>query len=670
MRFHPAFCNPQFLTISQLTGGDVTEALNLIFQGGDLSEQASQQLQPQGPAPDFVDPGYGGGYPNEQSIPIESGLINDKLPPPTYQDENPPPVPPRQNRPVHIEDIQYQSQSPVSTSDSSYLKEHENYRYQYQTQQPKHTPEPEYSIYDDPTKYQRPEDVPPLLMPVRNGVLESYLNPFLTILHEIPAFRKAIYHHQFETLGFHPRWYKGELVNVPDGTTIKVKDGETHDLRFLLEVQRIFGFLDGDSQRFFSSINNFIRSFPNFAKKEFAAIDNIYDAYSVFYKVLCSQLGTTGVENSLSFFESKLEDGTTENREFGMFHVEAEELKGDLYSTLHNILWGDDLENQQVLSQLSDVMTMSFEPSYDESIISKGVIISETFYPQIYTSEFEEEITQLLKERHEIDLERRKISKELMNLRAYNGKHVSAILSTSIEFIASELEDSAEDVKLAAALEDLRSIKVNNNEKVIDLTEQQNLLLDKKAEINPYDVNVILERHGKVPEPYLLIGAIVSNNEFYFLRKLQEDLIDMGENNEQWVRIVYEPKSGNDLRCSVSDFEDVARVVHATTQGQYETSMVLIYVKESTWKTQVEYEVPQAVQNFISKDRLELERSLEVLASSTDGEISEDDADVDEDNALHVIKKSEERQDEQGGVSLKSSDDDIDEDKENSVPSE
>ncbi len=643
------------------TGGDVNEALNLIFQGADFS-QGQELLQQDAQLPDYVDPGYNYQVDEKRSIPIESGLINDKIQPPSYeQEENPPPVPPRQNRPIHIEDIQHRSQSEVSLSDSGYLPDSETYKYQQQLQV-----EPEYSIYEDLTKYQKPDDAPSLLMPVRNGVLESYLNPFLTVLHSIPAFRKAVYNQTFETLGFHPRWYKGEPVNVPDGTSIKVKNGETHDLKFLLEVQRIFAFLDGDSGRYFASMNNFIRSFPKIAQKKFGSIDNIYEAYAVFYNVLASQLDVSGSGNALSFFESELEDLADANKKFGMFHVEAEELKGDLYSTLHSILWGDDLDNQQFLSKLSDVMTMSFEPSYDETIISKGVLISEKFYPQIYTTDFKETISELLEERNSFDKKKRLISRELLNLRAFNGKHVSSILSTSIEFLTSELKNlNEEDKELADAVKDLESIKADNHEKIISLTDKQNTLQDEKAKINPYDVNAIFKRHGSVPEPYLLTGVILSNNEFYFLRKVKEDLIDLEQNQNQWIRVLYEPKYGNDLRCSVSSFEEVQRVVHATTQGQYETSLVLIYVKESTWTTEVEYEVPESVTNFIAKDKLELEKSLELLASSTDEELSDEEGDEEEDG--NGMEQSAGVTNQEGEISLKGNDENS-EDKENAPP--
>lgn len=557
-------------------------------------------------------------------------MIDDKLPPPpSYQDENPPPVPPRQQRPVHIEDVQHPSQSHIPLGESGYLPDSESHRHHSQQQQV-----PEYSIYDDPTKYQRAPEVPPLLMPIRNGVLESYLNPFLTILHQIPSFRKAVYQYEFETLGFHPRWYRGEPVNIPDGSTIKLKDGKTHDLRFLLEVQREFAFLDGDSGRMFSAINNFIRAFPKNAQKDFAAIDNIYEAYAVFYKALAEQLEVVGIENPLKIFESSLEDTTTEDvREFGMFHFEAEELKRDLYSTIHSLIWGDDLENTQILTSLSDVITLAFEPSYDESISPVGVEIPEKFYPQIYGNDFKETIDEILKERQSLDKERRTISKELMNLRAYNGKHVSSILSTSIEFLTSELEISKDDAALEDALKDLEGIKNENQDKITSLTDKQTHLIDAKAQVNPYDINVILKRHGSIPEPYILTGVILSNNEFFFLRKTS-DLIDLDQSQTQWVHALYEPRFANDLRIAATDFASIKRTVYAKTQTPYDTSIVLIYTKESTWTTEADYEVPESVKTFISKDKLELEKALELLASSTDEELSDDqDADGEADDS-------------------------------------
>lgn len=108
--------------IIKATGGDVNEALNLIFQGADFS-QGQELLQQDAQLPDYVDPGYNYQVDEKRSIPIESGLINDKIQPPSYeQEENPPPVPPRQNRPIHIEDIQHRSQSEVSSLRRAYPK--------------------------------------------------------------------------------------------------------------------------------------------------------------------------------------------------------------------------------------------------------------------------------------------------------------------------------------------------------------------------------------------------------------------------------------------------------------------------------------------------------------------------------------------------------------------
>lgn len=638
-----------------MSNGDISEAINLIFNGVGLTGQDR--------VPEYPDTGYD--YPTDEkrSVPIESGLIDDKIPPPSYDYDSPPQVPPRQPRPVHIEDVQHPSQSQIPLSDAGYIPDSETQRYIEQQQQ---SQAPQYSIYDDPTKYEREASYPPLLMPIRNGMLESYLNPFLTILHEIPAFRSAIYHHEFETLGFHPRWYRGEPINIPDGTTIKVKNCETHDLRFLLEIQRVFGFLDGDSKRSFAAINNFVKSFPRSVRKDFGTIDNIYEAYAVFYNALCAQLSVTGVENALSFFESSVSDNTGEpDRAFGMFHVEAEELKRDLYTTLNTLLWGECLDNDQTLTKLSDVLTISFEPSFEENITSPGIEVPEKFYPQIYGPDFKNTMTEIVNERIHFDKERRTISKELMNLRAFNGKHVSSILNTSIEFLSSESEMNKADKELANALEDLQSIKSQNQDRISHLTDKQSEILDKRSKINPNDINVILKRHGSIPEPYLLTGVILSNNEYYFLKKNKsKDLIDLGNEDEaEWFHVIYEPKYGNDFRIKTTEFESIKRSIYATSQGQYETSIVLIYVKESTWSNEVEYEVPEAVKTFLSRDKLELDKALELLVSSTDEDISDYDG------------ENEGNTNQEGGVSL--NDDledvdvevDIDDDKENAPPS-
>ncbi|CCH41276.1 hypothetical protein BN7_813a [Wickerhamomyces ciferrii] len=473
-------------------------------------------------------------------------------------------------------------------------------------------------------------------MPVRNGVLESYLNPLLTILHEIPSFRKAIYEQQFDTLGFHPRWYRGEPIKIPEGAATKVKEGHEVDLKLLLEVQRLFAFLDGDSLRSFSSILNFLKAFPKEAQKEFHNVESIYEAYEVFYKVLIKQLEAVGADDVHQFFESKLYyDETEKEKSFGMFHVEAEELKSDLYKTIHTILWGEDFEStERILTSVSDVVTISFEPSFHHAPF--GIEIPEVFYPQIYTKDFQETINTLVKEKESTERERREISKELMKLRVYQGKNVTALLDTSVEFLSSESESNKDDKELSDALKDLSSIKDSSKDKIGELLAKQDLITESKTSRDPFNINTILKRHGSTPEPYLLTGVIINNTEFLFLKKPQ-DLIEL--ENPQWVHVIYDPTTCNDLKHQYSNFETIKRSLYGLTRTQFASSIVLIYVKESTWNSKTDYERSESVKQFIQKDIEELGKSLELLVPSSgeesDDNISDSDSDSDVD-ATHV----------------------------------
>jgi hypothetical protein len=484
------------------------------------------------------------------------------------------------------------------------------------------------SVYDNVYRYDRNDSEPPVLMPVRNGLLESYLNPVLTIFHQIPSLRKDIYQYQFETLGFHPRWFKGDPVRIAESVTQVKQDNEIHDLSFLLEVQRIFGFLDGDSKRAFTSVINFVRSFPREAKQKFQEVDSLREAYEVFVESLVKQLEQVGVKSPGSYFQNVATDSNTgESRPFSVFNIEAEEIQKDIYKTVHSVLW-----QEQFISTVADIITFTFEPSFEDGVVPERFELSEKFYPQIYTASFKPVLDELKEQRDNIEEERRETYTELMKTRAFKGKQVLPALAHSIEFLSIESQNTDDDESLKDALQDLQNIELSTTTKREQLMKRQSELLEAKHQLSPNNIPALLKKSPVELEPYLLTGVILSPVTFAYVKR-NKSLVDDSSYSLDWYLVEYKPEEMDDFKIVQKTFDEIKRIVYSATGLHFRSSFVLTYVKESKFLADVEATVPQAVQDFIAKDKEELIKSLElILSSSSSGGETDSDENMDYDS--------------------------------------
>lgn len=535
----------------------------------------------------------------------------------------PPPVPPRNNRSEHIEDVNYPNHGPSSGPISMNDADNQN-----------ESLTGTFNVYDDIARYPLETTLPPILMPVRNGVYESYLNSLLAMLHEIPAVRAAVFKHEFPTLGMHPRWFKGEVVPLSTEVSTVEKDGEKHDLRFLLEVQRLFAFLEGESSRAFASANGFLKSFPKKAAQKFAEVESISEAYDAFVKTLSDELAIADVPNAGDIFRSLVtgDPDEPEPRQFGMLPIEAEDFRSTIYESLSSILWGQQ-EGSPIIS-FAGILAISIEPPHDRNIELPKFSLHEKIYPQIFTRDFNWLLQSLKKDNNDRMTEMEKLTREIKNLTHFKNMRVSKAIDTSVEFFEKKLE-SNDNPKIKEITEMLAKVRDETNVKVEAMKERKRELLDL---INlPTDFSGILEKYGSSFEPYMLTGVILSSRNFAFLRRMEHGL--------QWFSVDYNmDRGGSDYNIYPITFNDLKIQTKLANVREMDTGFVLLYVKESVFMEQEADQdlIPSSVKLFIEKDTTELLNSLEMLDSSDDEvrPVTTNSSDEDnEDNDVDVLKE-------------------------------
>lgn len=537
-----------------------------------------------------------------ESAPIESGII-DKL---SYEA---PHLPPREPQPVvHIED--------VDDSDESM----------------------NYNVYDDIRAYER-HGTPGVLMPVAGGYYETYLSPLLTMLYRVPVLRQKVFAHGFSTLGFDERWFKGELVKADD------------EHRFLIEIQRIFAFLSDESRRSFASLANLVKSFPKSSLQSLAHVDNLEESYEIFYKTLVKELESVD-QPSLDLFESTLYDSSSnETRKFGMFHIEAEEMKRTMYKSLHELIWGDWADTTPVITQLSDVVMINIDSCPEDMFATQSMEISAEFYPQIYTEEFREIVTETKSRYDAIETQRAELNKKLLKLKTYKGKHVQSMLDHSLEFLHEESgNESLDDLGMPNVIADIEELQTDLHQQREELAELNNKLMEERHLQNPFNINSLIEQYeqvnGSAPEPYILTGVILSGTTYCFLES----------NGTQWRYVDHTAgENGAKFNSDLLDFDEIRTAVYSRTSNVWKDPLVFVYVKKSVYLAQLGVEMPASVREFLKQDGEALDQTNKWIDSEGDLE----DALIDLSDESDMSESDEMSEEEEEGRAELADDEDL-----------
>ncbi|KAG7908329.1 hypothetical protein KL907_001819 [Ogataea polymorpha] len=461
----------------------------------------------------------------------------------------------------------------------------ENQEIRLDSDESEHEALPKYDVYDDISRYIRAPEVPGVLLPVKIDLLEGYFAPLLMILSNIPVFRDTVLEHEFEDYGYSPYWWKKErCLSNPDVT---------------MEVQRLVAFLSSDSKRAFASIRTLIDASAKLITDDYESISEfIQFIYSTIIE-LFGKLGWTSKERLMELFTSQFQFENDETQTHRIFPVESNYFYKDVYRIMHSLLWGKDLSRiaQHGFVRLSDVLTISFEGNGD-TVPGGGFELTEEFYPQIYTSEYEKLVVDKFQRINELREEVSKINGQNMQLKAFKGKRVAALLESTLNHLSS----LGEDEKIQSASKELEGIASHILDQKTLNTDKLTALNKERSQMDIYSIDYILGEHKPDLEPWILVGVILSERQFCY------------RTEKGWYTFVYELEEGKNFTVTESTFDTIRGQIRDYSADNFETGMVLLYVRKSLL-TSSRPIINEKLKQFISTDNEKVTQDYEAFMS-------------------------------------------------------
>ncbi|KAH3684459.1 hypothetical protein WICPIJ_004553 [Wickerhamomyces pijperi] len=482
----------------------------------------------------------------------------------------------------------------------------------------------EYDVFDDVTRYKNynPQHVPSVIMPLTNGYYENYITSLIIVLYQVPEFRFKILSCQFEDLGFAEDWFRGNRVVIDPHVYKKEINGKVHDLRFLLELQRLFIFLDNDkSSRFFASVKQFILNIP---AKIFHDQENLSDIISATFEWLCMELKVIDIDIDSLLKSTTKNAGSHNLQDHYSFPVELELLKFDIYQTFYEQIW-NPYENCYNLcfQDLSDILTFVIQQDNDVSSSNgshTGIRLSERFYPGVFTEHYGQIFKELTLQQQKLKESISKKKNQVLKFKSHNGKRVSGFLSATDDFFQSEgLMELSDELK--AIQEKITHKEHTLNEKIARYADE----IDHRC---PSNIKNIMgyadELNLPAPESYLLISVIISDIAYAFLKR------DKSTNTNKWTYVEFNSPRvpGHNFEVRDIDFESLRTHIRKLTNvNNLREPIVIVYGKESQFNHQVTSEnYYPALTDFADFDEANLEN--QVTSELPDYEDSESEADL------------------------------------------
>lgn len=371
-------------------------------------------------------------------------------------------------------------------------------------------------ILDNMANIQRDEE-PPVILNKRSGFLENYYIPIITVLAQLSEVKTAF----LKPLGYDIEYDSNWAVGKPQNLSIpsNLEELKESSYKFFIELQKVLGFIEGQSERSFISGDNLIVNLPNDIKKRLVnnRIETVDELLPKLYESLKNNydnmFGHEVIVDRL--FKSSVESVNEEliNNIF-TFDVDVEYRHKSLYESFNELFWGSELEmlgNVRLIdtSKILTIQLVGDEDSYADTNFQ----VDEFFYPGLYSSEYYPIVSEMNNKRNEIIKERMKISNEIMQLNSFEGKKVKGFLETTIEYLKGQNSDAL----------DLQELSDQIGNQKVKLTENLDGLNDlySKLDIRNYEnvLEKIRSKNEKLPTKYTLIGIILSDTEYYYKYK-------------------------------------------------------------------------------------------------------------------------------------------------------
>ncbi|RCK55739.1 UBA domain-containing protein RUP1 [Candida viswanathii] len=442
--------------------------------------------------------------------------------------------------------------------------------------------EPIETLYDIPLSFAREPDVSPAVLPRATATLQSCLLSLLVSLSQITEF-KQVYLSKDLNYGFHENWFNPNTeleIEVPE----EYEDQKLY--RFVVEVQRILGFLTAASKRAFISGENLYKSLPeDFVSDE----DEWEDVIKKFYAHLATGAKAILGQDLSPFFLVEVECNDEERTDLSILQIDFEARGTSLQEGFNSLFWSSDLN--PVFTKIGSLLTVQVFGDED-SYQTQPFEVPEFFYPGLYGKDYQSLIKKMDRKKLSSHKERSGITGRLMEFSSFEGKKIKKILQNSIDYFATTDEREAHD-DLLKLTEKIKSESVILNERLKALS-QEYLKMDTTK---PENILEVIEKEELlVPEKYVLTGVILSDSEYIYRAN---DLTTTDE--EEWLCILIDQAYDRVLnfRSEAMSFDAVQSFVLEETKLNNK-QLVLFYTAESALKGTAK--LPKKLAEFFDKD--------------------------------------------------------------------
>lgn len=246
-----------------------------------------------------------------------------------------------------------------------------------------------------------------------------------------------------------------------------------------------------------------------------------------------------------SFVESTEEEIS---KDLSVVEIDIDTRKTNVYETLNELFWQRGFTKLGLIKYQKIAPIVTLHLMGDESMYGVPFQVDEEFYPEIYGEKALLRIQEEVKRMEAADVERRKVSKELMDLNVFEGKRLSSLLRQSTEIVGQVSKEAGDDLRgFSEKLNDLR------NENVKKQRELSEIMQGKRLQ----NFHEVIRDVGNL-QKYTLKGVIFSES-FYYIR-----------DNGIWMKM----DNGE-----IVDFDQVSSDVSMFTRKPTQ-AVTLVYTKE------------------------------------------------------------------------------------------
>lgn len=466
----------------------------------------------------------------------------------------------------------------------------------------------ESNIYDTYCMLKKEGEVPALVAN-RIGFLENFYLPMVTILSQISSVNDVLLSELGVNYSNDPGWAHGK--SSKGFYSLKESDKDEDSLSFIMSIQKLFGFLNGLSDRPFIGFDSLIFDFPSDVRSKLSGseVESTDDFFPTILESLQYHVERVFKKNteSMNFFRSVVESVSEEvTSSIYCFDVDFENRHKTVQESFSQLFWGTNFDMLNVVRLLdtSNIITVHFLGDRD-SFLKDEVDLEEFFYPDLYHADYTNIIKEMNSKRLAILEEAGEINSKLIDLSTFEGKRVKSILGTSIDHLKRQGLES----------NDLEAIynEVSRSRDALSQRLESLSLASSRVDVRNYKniISSIEETDLKLPTPYLPVGVIISEDEFYYRLR----------NSDTWI---YQRNIYNKSRYIID--KEIDRINFETVKADLKSyssrsanSFVVVYASSQLCLPR-ETKVNEALQVFFENDNKIFTKEIDQKRSQQHGD--------------------------------------------------